>query len=219
MKDSLKKLAVQYVRSVLDAKGWTATELAERIKVSSTTLTRPLNSEQHPHGLSLKTLLAIQEESGIPLPKGLGNQTLKEAKVSVFPAHPAPAVDLPVRGQAAGARGDAFMMHDHLADTYVERPWFLIGRGSAYALYVFDDSMMPAYQHGHMLYVDPARPASPGDDVVIEMNDGQAFLKRLKRRTASETICEQFNPKKERRFATKDIKSIHLVVASLRVRS
>lgn len=218
MSDKVKIASVQYVRDVLERRGQTPTELARDVGVSSTTLTRPLNSPQHKHSISLKTLIKIQEISGVPLPSVLLGT--KQERALVPNNHKsAPALDLPVWGQARGANGDGFVVNTDLVSSYVERPWFLLGKRGSYALYTHEDSMSPVYEHGHLLYIDPSRPISPGDDVVIELTDGQAFVKRLVRRTAQFIICEQFNPPKQRKFAVKDVAKMHLIVASLRVRT
>jgi len=219
MQDSLKKKGVEYLRHVLDTLQMDPSVLAAKIKVSSTTLTRPLNNPQHRYGLSLKTLLAIQDFSGIPLPTSLLGGNGIQAMRPALRSREAPSRDLPVRGQAAGGNGDGFVMHDDLAHSYVERPWFLLGNPQAFAIYAYDSSMSPAIEHGHLVYLDPSRPCSVGDDVLIELHDGQAFLKRLVRRTATEVICRQFNPAKQRRFPAKSVKHMYLIIASLRVRS
>lgn len=217
MKDREKELGLTYLRGVLEKTGLNATELAREVNVASTTLTRPLNNPHHKHGVSLRTLLKIQAKTGIQMPSGLLGHKQERAS-SPYPQG-APIMDLPVWGQARGANGEGFVVNTDLASSFVERPWFLLGKRDSYALYTYEDSMSPVYEHGHLLYIDPSRPISPGDDVVIELVDGQSFVKRLVRRTAQQIICEQFNPPKERRFAVKDVAKMHLIVASLRVRT
>ncbi len=127
--------------------------------------------------------------------------------------------DLPVVGQVkAGAEGEGFFLDNGMVQQYVERPWFFAGSPDAFAVYVHDDSMEPALKHGHLLYVDPARATTPGDEVVVELNDGQAFVKRLVRRTQTVVILRQFNPEKEISISASEVKRISLVVADLRVR-
>ncbi|MDB6178976.1 hypothetical protein PAF17_15905 [Paracoccus sp. Z330] len=61
--------AIDYVRDVLLKHRISATELAARAGVSSTTLTRPLNAKgDHPYSISRRTLEKIREVSGIPFP-------------------------------------------------------------------------------------------------------------------------------------------------------
>ncbi len=85
-----------------------------------------------------------------------------------------------------------------------------------YALFVEDDTMVPRYEPGELIFVSPHRPASSGDDVVIVRRNGNgeqiAAIKRLLRRGGEEIVAEQFNPYKEIRFAAGEIDSIHLVL-------
>ncbi|WP_313349818.1 XRE family transcriptional regulator [Paracoccus sp. (in: a-proteobacteria)] len=55
-----------YVRHVIAERGITASALAKLAKVSSTTLTRPLNSPQHKHNFGRDTLDKIANATGIP---------------------------------------------------------------------------------------------------------------------------------------------------------
>lgn len=92
------------------------------------------------------------------------------------------------------------------------RPESLRGVKDAYAVRVADNSMEPRYEHGNVLQVDPHRDPKPGDNVVIQLKDGQAFLKRLVRRTERALICDQFNPKQTVEYLTNTVSTIHMVV-------
>ena len=52
----------------------------------------------------------------------------------------------------------------------------------------------------------------PGDNVIIQLTDGQAFVKVLTRRAAGIVACGQFNPKKTIEYKQSKVKSVHLVV-------
>jgi phage repressor protein C with HTH and peptisase S24 domain len=79
--------------------------------------------------------------------------------------------------------------------------------------------MEPALRHGQLVYVSPAVPPTPGDDVVIQLSDGQGLIKRLQRRTARYLIVEQFNPEKRIEIPVGTVRAVHLVVAVLKVRT
>lgn len=95
-----------------------------------------------------------------------------------------------------------------------ERPPMLASVPDAYAVYVDDTSMVPAFKPGFVAWVHPRRPAVPGDNIIIQLTDGQAFIKELVRRTEKHLICQQWNPKEEVRYETGRIKAVHLVVGS-----
>jgi len=124
--------------------------------------------------------------------------------------------DLPILGYVR-AGTDGFFIANGEVQGYAVRPDLLQGVKDAYAVYVHDMSMFPAFEPGHLAWVDPVRPVKAGDSVVIQLHDGQAYIKRLKRRTERVLICEQWNPAGEIRYTMNDVKSIHLVVGSMRV--
>ncbi len=124
--------------------------------------------------------------------------------------------DLPILGYVkAGTEG--FFIVNGEVQGYAVRPDLLQGVKDAYAVYVHDKSMFPAFEPGHLAWVDPLRPVKAGDTVVIQLADGQAFIKRLKRRTEKVLLCEQWNPASEIKYDAAKVKSIHLVVGSMRV--
>jgi phage repressor protein C with HTH and peptisase S24 domain len=94
------------------------------------------------------------------------------------------------------------------------RPPALSGVKDAFAVYVHDDSMFPAFEPGHVVWVHPHRPVRPGDNVIIEMMDGFALIKRLVRRTEKAVICQQWRPEKEVRYDSAKVKRLYYVVGS-----
>jgi phage repressor protein C with HTH and peptisase S24 domain len=211
---------------VLDELGIDATTLARRVGLAPSTLTRFLNDIDATHILSARTLSKISTYAGTQPPTSLGglpqmdkNATPTQGGITIAGPVPQSSVrDLPVLGHArAGMEG--FFTDNGAIQGYVERPWFLLGRPDSYACYVSDESMYPVYRHGELLYVDPIRPVGRDDDVIIELSDGQAFVKRFVRRTGDEILCKQFNPEKDIAYDARAVKAVHLVVAALRVRT
>lgn len=94
------------------------------------------------------------------------------------------------------------------------RPPALMGVEDAFAVRVHDESMVPAFKPGRIVWVHPTRTPFPGDDIVIEMIDGQAFLKELVRRTDKHVTCRQWRPEKEIKFERAKIKNMYYVVGS-----
>lgn len=117
--------------------------------------------------------------------------------------------DLPVLGHSRGGGNEYFFDNgaDVLSLTY--RPLELLNVRDAYAVYVHGDSMSPRYRPGEMLYVDPVRPVSPGDDVIVQLKTGQGFIKELVRRTGRAVICRQHNPASEVEYPSEQVRSIH----------
>lgn len=100
------------------------------------------------------------------------------------------------------------------------RPIELAGVDGAYAVYMVGDSMSPAIKNGYLCYVNPNKPPAPGDDVVVQLTDGQGFIKELVRRTAKAIICREYSPSpREISYARGKVKSVHLIVSSTRIRA
>lgn len=124
--------------------------------------------------------------------------------------------NLPILGHAKGGE-DAFFIDNGEVAGYTMRPHVLDGVNDAYAVEFWDTSMEPALKHGHLGWVHPRKPVKPGDDVVVQLNDGQALVKTLLRRTDGHIVLRQYNPAKDFKIDRAAVKSIHLIVGTLRV--
>lgn len=65
--------------------------------------------------------------------------------------------DVPVRGVAVGGDDGYFTMNGQEVD-YIRRPPGISGSVNAFAIYVHSESMVPAYEPGTPVYINPARP-------------------------------------------------------------
>ncbi len=66
--------------------------------------------------------------------------------------------------------------------------------GSAYALEVSGDSMLPAYRDGDVLIVSPSEQLRRGDRVVVRTHEGEVTAKVLHRKTAKTVELHSLNP-------------------------
>ena len=125
-------------------------------------------------------------------------------ETNVSPPLPAslPAVmplDVPVMGTAIGGSNGDFTFNNGVVD-YTRRPPGIARNRAVFCVFVRGDSMEPRYQPGDLLYVNPARPARGGDDVLVEMlpeaqgEPGAAYIKRLDAQTPTKLVLRQFNP-------------------------
>lgn len=227
MTDLHRDAALAYVAALLRETGLDLTNLARRAGVSSTTLTRFHNDPNYTNSLSARTLKKLSDATGVPLPPDLGGapsgamgHAAAQASGSLAAAAipPAGPRDLPVVGHARGGK-EGYFFDNGIVESFVERPWFLLGQSNAYAVYVNDSSMDPVLRHGQLAYVSPTVPPTPGDDVIVQLTDGQGLIKRLVRRTARHLFLEQFNPAKRLDIPIDAVRSVHLVVAVLKVRT
>jgi Peptidase S24-like len=145
--------------------------------------------------------------------------------------------DLPTYGTAEGACDltddagnlldiDCMNMFMNEVVEYRLRPQGLMGQRNVYTLRVVGDSMEPRYFHSELTYVDPVRPPSIGDFVIIQLRNGRhedgvdhdpdqivrVLIKRLVKRGAGYMEFEQYNPKKTFRLQTQIIARLHRVM-------
>lgn len=111
---------------------------------------------------------------------------------------------------------DGFFLDQGEIHGMAYRPPALRGVDKAFAVYVNDESMLPAFEPGWVAWVHPTKPVAPGNNVIVELSDGSAYIKRLVRRTASKVVCMQWNPKDEITYDLKKVKHVYLVVGTYR---
>lgn len=163
-------------------------------------------------------------------PKGDGRATSSQPSGRSQPQSESAQIISGAQGQLSGPRDVKILGHARAGTSgvfvdngniqgYAVRPDVLSGSKDGYAIYCHDKSMEPAIHSGWLCYVDPARPLQPGDDVVIQLIDGQAFIKRYVRRTQRTLFCQQFNPAEPVEYPADQVKSVHLIVNANRVRT
>lgn len=110
--------------------------------------------------------------------------------------------------------------HDDVIDR-VRRPVSLDNRRDVYAIYFRGQSMSPRYEDGEIAYIDPRRPASRLDYVILQLvgpdgDDGERVIrvlaKRLLKTTASHYEVEQFNPPLVFRVPRKSVRHMHRIM-------
>jgi len=114
-------------------------------------------------------------------------------------------------------------LHDVI--DYVRRPGNWQDAVGVYAIYITGTSMEPRHDPGDLVYVDPRRPPAPGDDVVVQLRDGDghdgddqvvgAIIKRLVRRTAGGIELQQYNPPLTFTLPHAQIRAIHRAVRTV----
>lgn len=144
----------------------------------------------------------------------------KSAAVAAMPPVSEWPVNIPVLGTAAGSldRG-AFQLGSGVIE-HVRCPPGLIGKRDIYALYCVGTSMQPKYQGGDLILVNPHRPPTSGDVVVVQCQaeaDGEieATLGIYLRETEAALTLGKFNPPDKTVEIVRDrISKIHRVVTN-----
>jgi phage repressor protein C with HTH and peptisase S24 domain len=131
------------------------------------------------------------------------------------------AKDLPVWGTAQGSIVDSqfegFSLHSGDPVEFVRRPPALARVRNAYAIYVSGDSMAPMHAPGELRFVNPNRPAAPGDTVIVQTKShdddpGQGYIKILRRQRPDTVELEQINPLAKISVEMKFVVNIHRVL-------
>lgn len=119
---------------------------------------------------------------------------------------------VPVYGYAAGSLDTNLnLANGEIMDWAVRHP-ALNGIKDAFAIYVFSDSMEPRYYPGELIYVHPGRPPERNKDCVIELKNGDAYLKRYLGQTENEIKLSQYNPRINITFKKSDVQALYAVV-------
>lgn len=183
--DGYREAAVAYLKRVERESGLSLNEIAGRVSVSHTTLTRPVNNPDYKYSPKFSTLQKIALETGIALPIELTSSDQKQ------PISPRLGM-LPVRGivaagmwQAVEALQDESLGFAPMVETlrYAGlRQWAELVRGV---------SMNRTYRDGDYLHVvdtgEMGYSPRPGDDVVVERRQHQGgTVERTCKRIASE---------------------------------
>ena len=124
--------------------------------------------------------------------------------------------NVPELGIAVGGEDGDFTLNGEALD-YVPRPAALATR-DVFALRVKNESMVPRFDEGHLLYVERKREPRAGEDGIIELwppeegEAGRAFIKHIKSKDAVRIVAQQFNPPKDLVFARSKVKALYRVV-------
>jgi hypothetical protein len=165
-----------------------------------------------------------------PPPPPLANELIDTGLPYNPPQMTALARDVPVMGSCLAAPLTLPQVPENIEQIemglveiveFVRRPPAMAGNRGLYALYVQTGSMEPRHRAGALIFVDPRRPASVGDDVIVQLRDGDghdgdervvcAILKTLVKRTPAGLELLQHNPPLQFFVPSKRIKAVHRV--------
>lgn len=127
------------------------------------------------------------------------------------------APPLPLLGRAQAANGDVLAWNDGAVLGYVPSDPALASVNEAYAVEVAGSSMVPRLNAGDVVLVNPVRPPLPGDVVIVQDHDGQAWIKELVSASNKGAMLRQYSPERDFLVENATIRAIHKVV-SIRLR-
>lgn len=188
-------------------------EVARYLKISQSAVSQWFSKDTGPKSVRLADLAAfldttvddlIGEAGGSPPPLPLLSQRSRLE-----------GPDLAVLSSTGGGADEAWILsNDPVA--WIPRDPRLAGVREAFACYVVGDAMMPAYEPGNLLLVNPAVPPAAGDDCLFvqEAADGRrrALVRRLVRLSAVSWTVRQWNPDRTFNLPRRDWPKALLVI-------
>lgn len=123
---------------------------------------------------------------------------------------------IPLYGFAAASPfGPIHLDHDQAGETVARHP--AQGRGAdAFAVRVWGESMAPRYEPGEIAYCVRGQHPRRGQDVIIELKSGDAYLKTYEGQRDGVVRLKQLNPPpgegEHAAVALKEIAALHAVV-------
>jgi transcriptional regulator with XRE-family HTH domain len=172
---------LEWIKSIIQKRNWTATDLARRSKLAPSTLLRALNDREYEFAFSLSTLQKIAVGAGEPIPSNLGGLMRGgEAFAAGIPSDQAARAirmlevrsvsALPAKAQSAVRTGKPEM---------VVAPPHLEGDESAFAFRNPDESLGAWFKPRSLMFATKARDPTGGDIVMLIAKDGRTRVRLL----------------------------------------
>ncbi|WP_313901146.1 helix-turn-helix domain-containing protein [Methylobacterium sp. J-092] len=219
------------LRELRTKRGWTHDQAADAVGVSRGQF---IKLERGERGLTERTIGLAAKAFEVSRAVVMGDtNTVDPAPALPEPAEPNASIpaqpvglksstfmgprNVPVYGTGSGGSGGDFRFNGQTID-HAPRPPALESRRDVYVVYVVGNSVSPKYEDGDPIYVDPHRRPQPRDYVLVELKGtaehepGDAYVKRLVRRTATKLIVEQHEPPKELTFDEARVARVHRVI-------
>lgn len=172
--------AIDYIRHVMQAKGWTAAELARAAGVSHSTINRPITTPGWKSAISRQTIERVQRASGISPAPFIGNVTLPMAIED--------ASLVPIYAVQASAGHGALVTTEDIVDRLAFPPDYLrqITKSHPRHLAIISvkgDSMAPTLKDDDLVMIDTSKTDLSYEGLfVIKIDGGSALLvKRIGR--------------------------------------
>lgn len=202
--------ALDYVRHVMDVRGWNAAELARAANVSHSTINRPLTVEGWSHALSRRTIDAIYRATGIDPQPFIGGT------IALLPEPSAPQGDLVnVYNVHASAGFGVIVGDESVVDRLAFPPGYLRHITSANPknlaiIGVKGKSMEPTLSDDDIVMVDLTKTDLSYDGLFVVRDGGDSLLvKRISRGPRRGTVLMVSDnpqyPNQERAFEDVDV--------------
>jgi phage repressor protein C with HTH and peptisase S24 domain len=203
------------IRKLRKMRGWSQEELAAKLGVFWTKISKDERGERKLTQEKIATYAKALNcsEADILGLDNHGGQSIGSDAMRMDQAIPVKSgIDtVPILGHAEGS-DEAINFSDGEPIGYAPRHPNQIGAKHSFSLYVRGSSMEDRYHEGELVYIIKGRSPLPGQDCVVELINGNGFLKRFEKRTDKEIVCRQLNPEKKWARKLSEVRAIHAVV-------
>ena len=183
------------LRAARDAKNWSQDDLAAAAKVSQQTIGK-LETGTARTSKFIARIAAALGVSVSDLDPDFGSPAQEIASIHRVPEQVLGIRDLPVYSAVEGGPGELVVSTDPI--DWVPRPWYLGEVRDGYAVVVTGESMVPVYEPGDIVIINPRLPAIRGKNAIFvsgeERGEFKATVKRLEKSTERDWHVRQFNP-------------------------
>lgn len=219
------RVSPEKIKRLRESKGWTQTDLARAAgtypqtiqTIESGRVRRPQIIVQLAEALGVQPS-DLYVDNGYEPSTRRRRSTATPEKIEKQPYNPfTDNTKVPIYGQVIGGRDGRFSFNGQELGR-ADAPPALRDVKDAYAVYVSGESMEPRFSAGHLVFVNPHKPATRGCNVVVQVrpeHDGEppeGFVKEYVRQNGERLILRQFNPDQEIEISVDDVVSIHRIV-------
>ncbi|MEM9286767.1 MAG: LexA family transcriptional regulator [Pseudomonadota bacterium] len=217
----MSKINALVLENALAKKGWSNEEASLRAGRSKSYVSDLLSGRsKNPRSGSLRSLAQVLEvpisnllEDDVQGPSPTVADVTPNFRSGGYP------MNVPIYGQVNAAHQDRTAIDFDEPIGMAPRPPRYSNNRSIYVVYVAGTSMQPKYDPGRKIYVDPRRPPANGDDVIVQLTDGDVanpqfshgIVKNLLRQRDQSVILQQYNPVEEFEVKRQHIKDMHYV--------
>lgn len=211
------EVGMNRLKETREARRYTLEQIADAIGTTFATVQR---WEAGTRNVSLKWLEKLASFYKIPVSdlvatqdifyKDSVNNSLQPKVERVLPTQFGPDM-IPILGHA-NASSSAIMLNYEEPIGEAPRHPKLAGVKNAYYVEVYDESMSPRYYPRELAAVNGNRSPLPKEDCVIQLNNGEVYIKQFIKTTDKKIICHQLNPSQSWDCLIGEVKAIHAVV-------
>jgi len=218
----LRAMDLEELKQLFERTGKTQKGLAEALSTDPGVITRIMNGTREIKLREVPIIRAYFEGRPTQIVVAQG-ETLRSTNQLYAPSVNVEASgswprDVPIMGVTVGGADGDFLVNMGEEVDYAKRPPTIARATRIFALYVQGTSMSRWREPGQLVYVDPVRPAKPGDRVVVECEpenggDGHpAYLKEFVTKTATKVRLKQYNPESVIEISLSKVRHIHRVI-------